>query len=74
MPFFTNFSGEGSPTNRDYRTKGTLILTSLVEDLGKVLVVVKAFINRKPNGRKMGGWWFTAFIREGKKKMAEKGG
>ena len=27
------FLGEGSPTKRDYRKKGTLILTSLLEDL-----------------------------------------
>ena len=33
LPFF----GEGSPTKIDYRKKGTLILTSLLEDLGEVL-------------------------------------
>ena len=27
------FGGEGSPTKIDYRKKGTLILTSLLEDL-----------------------------------------
>ena len=31
MPFLTPFLGEGSPTNIDYRKKGTLILTSLLE-------------------------------------------
>ena len=31
---FYPFSGEGSPTKIDYREKGTLILTSLLEDLG----------------------------------------
>ena len=29
------FLGEGSPTKIDYRKKGTLILTSLLEDLEK---------------------------------------
>ena len=33
MPFLTLFGGEGSPTKIDYREKGTLILTSLLEDL-----------------------------------------
>ena len=32
----TNFLGEGSPTKIDYRTKGTLILTSLLEDLASL--------------------------------------
>ena len=32
LPFF----GEGSPTKIDYRKKGTLILTSLLEDLDKL--------------------------------------
>ena len=32
MPFYP-FLGEGSPTAIDYRKKGTLILTSLLEDL-----------------------------------------
>ena len=41
MPFYRSFFGEGSPTKIDYRKKkenkqkGTLILTSLLEDLGK---------------------------------------
>ena len=30
------FLGEGSPTKIDYRKKGTLILTSLLEGLGGV--------------------------------------
>ena len=34
VPFYP-FLGEGSPTKIDYRRKGTLILTSLLEDLGK---------------------------------------
>ena len=33
MPFLTLFWGEGSPTKLGYREKGTLILTSLLEDL-----------------------------------------
>ena len=33
MPFLTPFWGEGSPTKIDYRKKGTLIPTSLLEDL-----------------------------------------
>ena len=31
--FAAQLLGEGSPTKIDYRTKGTLILTSLLEDL-----------------------------------------
>ena len=34
MPFLTPFLGEGSPTKTDYRKKGTLIPTSLLEDQG----------------------------------------
>ena len=35
MPFLTvSFFGEGSPTKIDYRKQGTLVLTSLLEDLG----------------------------------------
>ena len=33
MPFYL-FFGEGSTTKIDYRRKGTLILSSLLEDLG----------------------------------------
>ena len=33
MPFDRFFFGKGSPTKIDYRQKGTLILTSLLEDL-----------------------------------------
>ena len=33
LPFLTPFLEEGSPTKIDYRKKGTLILTSLLEDL-----------------------------------------
>ena len=32
-PFTVSFFGEGSPTKIDYRKKGTLILTSLLEHL-----------------------------------------
>ena len=32
------FWGEGSPTKIDYRKKGTLLLTSLLEDLGKLFL------------------------------------
>ena len=35
VPFFTvSLLGKGSPTKIEYRRKGTLILTSLLEDLG----------------------------------------
>ena len=34
VPFCRFFCGEGSPTTRDYRKKGTLIRTPLLEDLG----------------------------------------
>ena len=34
VPFLTPLLGEGSPTKVDYRKKGTLIPTSLLEDLG----------------------------------------
>ena len=37
MPFYP-FFGEGSSTKIDYRKNGTLILTSLLEDLRFVLV------------------------------------
>ena len=33
MPFLTPVLGEGSPTKIDYGKKGTLVLTSLLEDL-----------------------------------------
>ena len=33
VPFYS-FLGEGSPSKTDYRQKGTLILTSLLEDVG----------------------------------------
>ena len=33
MPLYKIFLGEGFPTRIDYRKKGTLILTSLLEDL-----------------------------------------
>ena len=33
MALLPTFLGEGSPTKIDYRKKGTLILTSLLEDL-----------------------------------------
>ena len=37
MPFVSPFLGEGYPTKIDCRKKGTLIQTSLLEDLGDVL-------------------------------------
>ena len=33
MPFIDFFGGQGSPTKIDHRKNGTLILTSLLEDL-----------------------------------------
>ena len=33
VPLYQLFLGEGSPTKIDYRKKGTLALTSLLEDL-----------------------------------------
>ena len=33
VPFLTNILGKGSPTKIGYRNKGTLVLTSLLEDL-----------------------------------------
>ena len=43
MPFL----GKGSPTRIDYRKKGTLILTSLLEDLAFIVRGVPLSINRK---------------------------
>ena len=37
------FLGEGSPTKIDYRKKGTLILTSLLEDLVEPPGVISLF-------------------------------
>ena len=34
VPFLTPCCGEGCPTKTDYRKKGTLILASLLKDLG----------------------------------------
>ena len=45
-PFF----GEGSPTKMDYKKTGTLILTSLLEDLGGFAFKV-SFVNRTYVGR-----------------------
>ena len=36
MPF-SPFLGEGSPSKIDFRQKGTLVPTSLLEDLGNVM-------------------------------------
>ena len=36
VPFLTLFMGEGSPTKIDYRKKGALILTSLLQDLANL--------------------------------------
>ena len=40
---FTLFLGEGSPTKIEYRKRGTLILTSLLEDLDSLEDAVKQF-------------------------------
>ena len=45
MPFYP-FLGEGSPTKIDYRKRGTLILTSLLEDLVVVFCPLKMFEHR----------------------------
>ena len=42
MPFTVSFLGEGSPTKIDYRKKGTLILTALL-DLGLRLKITGDF-------------------------------
>ena len=39
-----SFLGEGSPTKIDYRTKGALILTSLLEDLVSVWMHALPFL------------------------------
>ena len=36
MPSYGSFFGEGSPTRIDYRKKGTLIFSSLLEDLDMI--------------------------------------
>ena len=43
-PFTVSFFGEGSPTKIDKRKKGTLILTSLLEDLGISKVAGSIFV------------------------------
>ena len=45
FPFF----GEGSPTKIDYRRKGTLILTSLLEDLVEHLSIATAHMKPPPH-------------------------
>ena len=45
VPFYP-FFGEGSPSKIDYRKTGTLILTSLLEDLGEVLSESRVFFCR----------------------------
>ena len=50
-----SFWGEGSPTEKDYSKKGTLILTSLLEDLG-----VK--IRLEPNFRTPGHLCCSCFL------------
>ena len=54
MPFLTHFFGwEGSPTKTGKtQKKGTLLLTSLLEDLDRVLLDVALGFK---NGRKKGG-------------------
>ena len=51
--FTVSFLGEGSPTNIDHRKKGTLILTSLPEDLAVVPGVSETMA--KPSGRALEG-------------------
>ena len=48
--FYTIFWGECSPTKMDYRKKGTLILTSLLEDL--VPVTKETTINHPSRTRR----------------------
>ena len=55
MPFLTSFLGEGSSTQIEYRKKGTLILTSLVEDLGKSAWLVQ-FVTNGSTERGFAGW------------------
>ena len=43
------FLGEGSPTKIDYRTKGALILTSLLEDLAMGTTYMPDVPHRSPN-------------------------
>ena len=38
VPFLTFFWREGSPTKMGCRTKGTLVLTSLLEDLEHIIL------------------------------------
>ena len=40
MPFSTPVLGEGSPTKTDYRKKGALIQTSLLQDLVTQTIVL----------------------------------
>ena len=52
MPFYP-FFGEGSPTKIDVLKKvGTLIPTSLLEDLGVVVVMVVSSAD-------IGSWWLA---------------
>ena len=52
MPFYPSL-GEGSPTKIDYRKKGTLILTSLLEDLVNHTTKDQDFVLRRPAWDKM---------------------
>ena len=53
VPFYP-FLGEGSPTKRDYRKKGTLFLTSLLEDLVEDVLGKSGRHNEKTMGEKNG--------------------
>ena len=55
----TNFVGwEGSPTQIDYRKKGTLILTSLLEDLGLCLLTGPRAVEQQARQMRTGYHWY----------------
>ena len=58
VPTFTvSFLGESSPTKVDYRKKGTLFLTSLLEDLDKQETEVEHIMSGEYMfQRKLRGW------------------
>ena len=47
VPFLTPFLGEGSPTKVDYRKLGTLILTSLLENLEELQKAMRCCLEQK---------------------------
>ena len=56
MPFYP-FFGEGSPTKIDYSKKGTLIATSLLDDLDELVDAKWLWVkNRYPNGTLLIKW------------------